>query len=97
MRTLSRKIGEDLGFPKVITAKQVSGKNLKTESWSSIWTLETILPELKNFCKFTHLYNKLCGTLYILGVWSNLIPITSEKLQTKLNDPHYTELDNFDI
>jgi hypothetical protein len=32
-----------------------------------------------------------------LGVWSNLIPITSEKLQTEINGPYYTELDNFEI
>jgi hypothetical protein len=32
-----------------------------------------------------------------LGVWSNLIPITSEKLQSELNGPHYTELDKFEI
>jgi hypothetical protein len=30
-------------------------------------------------------------------VWSNLIPITSEKLQIELKGPHYTELDNFEI
>jgi hypothetical protein len=42
MHTLPHKIEEDLGFSKVITAKQVSEKNLKFESWSSIWTLETI-------------------------------------------------------
>jgi hypothetical protein len=30
-------------------------------------------------------------------VWSNLIPINSEKLQTELNGPHYTELENFEF
>jgi hypothetical protein len=31
-----------------------------------------------------------------LGVWSNLIPINSENLQTKLNGPHYIEFGNFE-
>jgi hypothetical protein len=39
----------------------------------------------------------LWGTLYLLGVWSNLILITSKKLQIELTGPHYTELDKFKI
>jgi hypothetical protein len=43
------------------------------------------------------LYINLRGTLCLLGVWPNSITINYEKLQTELNGPHYTELDNFEI
>jgi hypothetical protein len=32
-----------------------------------------------------------------LGVWSNSILNNSEKLQTEINCPHYTELENFEF
>jgi hypothetical protein len=31
------------------------------------------------------------GTISLLEVWSNSIPINSQKLLTKLISPHYTE------
>jgi hypothetical protein len=43
------------------------------------------------------MYIKLRGTLCILRVWPNSILINYKKLQTELNGPHYTKLDNFEI
>jgi hypothetical protein len=37
------------------------------------------------------------GTIYLLGLWSNSIPLNSEKLTTELNDPHFTEVVNFEF
>jgi hypothetical protein len=31
------------------------------------------------------------GTISLLGVWSNFIPVNSEKLPTELNGPHFTD------
>jgi hypothetical protein len=36
-------------------------------------------------------------TFPLLGVWPNSILINYEKLQTELNGPRYTKLDNFEI
>jgi hypothetical protein len=41
--------------------------------------------------------DELLGTLSLLGVWPNSILINSEKLPTKLNDPHFTEIENFEF
>jgi hypothetical protein len=35
------------------------------------------------------------GTISILEVWSNSIPLNSEKLPTELNGSHFTEIENF--
>jgi hypothetical protein len=37
------------------------------------------------------------GTISILGEWSKSIPLNSEKLTTEFNDPHYTELEDFEF
>jgi hypothetical protein len=50
-----------------------------------------IIPDLNNFCRFVHLYNKSCGTISIFVVWSNLIPINSQNLLTEPIGPHYTK------
>jgi hypothetical protein len=37
------------------------------------------------------------GTIYVLEVWSNLIPINSQKLLTEQMGPHYAEIENFEF
>jgi hypothetical protein len=59
--------------------------------------MKQILSELKNFYIFAHLYKTSGRTLSLVGVWSSLIPINFEKLLTKLNNPHYIELENFEL
>jgi hypothetical protein len=35
------------------------------------------------------------GTIYVLEVWSTLIPINSQKLLTEQMGSHYSETENF--
>jgi hypothetical protein len=57
MHTLTLKIKKDIEFQKGINVKLKPEKNLlslETESISSVWTLEQIVFDLHNFCRFAH-------------------------------------------
>jgi hypothetical protein len=77
MHPKSPKIQEDMAFPKWPSVKQKLQK-------SSVWKLccialfeplKQMFPELNSFWEFTQLYNKLCGTISLLEVWSDSAPI----------------------
>jgi hypothetical protein len=97
---LTPKIQEVMKFLRWLIVKLILEKNYRV--WklgciALIGAMKQILSELNFFFRFPHLYNSLWGTLSLLEVWSQSIPINSEKILTKLNGPHYTELENFEF
>jgi hypothetical protein len=51
-----------------------------------------MLTYLQNFCRFANLYSMPSGTISLLKVWTNSIPLNSKKSITELNGPHFTEI-----
>jgi hypothetical protein len=91
---LSSKIQEVIEFQRWLVVKLILEKSVwKLVCITLFGPFKQILIDLNNFCIFAHLYNKSSGTISLLGVWSNSIPINSQNLLTQPISPHYRDFE----
>jgi hypothetical protein len=90
MQKLSPKIQEVMEFQLWLIFKL----SLETGCIDLFGPLKQILLDLSNFCRFENLYKKSYGTISILRVWSNSIPINCHNLLTESIGPHYIDTPN---